>query len=325
MAYTITDELLGEGVTTLNAGVNYLFPQRAELINSALAARGPEVEALARGGSDLATIPYLNVLDSSVFNISNENADKRGETGKLTASKFMARRLNLNFGWKATDLTKMKAMYDVTGGVRAGIAQYWNDVSMDMATSSIKGALDSASNLTIERGDNSAPTDIKEIYKGLASAEELATEFNVMIIHPIRYAELQGDNAIAYDSNTRFEVSQGFRIIRSTRFGADTTILARSGALAFGFVDAPFVQGTEVERHAGGGNGVGAETLWSRRSMVVHPQGFKYVGDAEEPAGADAAAKAAALRAELADGANWELAVDKKNAPFRIYKHDVQA
>ena len=58
--------------------------------------------------------------------------------------------------------------------------------------------------------------------------------------------------------------------------------------------------------------------------LVCTAQGFKYLGDAEEPAGADAAAKAAALRAELADGANWELAVNVKNAPFRIYKHDVQ-
>lgn len=315
MAYTSISDLVPEGTATLNAGVNYLFPQRAELITSSLAQRAPEVDALAGGGSNIASIPYLNPLDASVFNISNENVDDQGETGKITASQYSARRFELNFGWSVSDLTKMRLKYDVTGGIRAGIADYWNEVSMKLAVSSIKGALAADASLSYESGTGATePFDMADIYNGLADTEEFADSYDVMLVSAARYGTMRAANAVAFDSETRFSTYQGFKLIVTSRFGANTVVLARSGALAFGFVDAPSHIPTEIERLANAGNGGGAEILHSRRNIVAHPQGFKYVGTSDE-------ATPAALTTALETAANWQLAVDAKYVPFRAYTH----
>ena len=97
-------------------------------------------------------------------------------------------------------------------------------------------------------------------------------------------------------------------MIVDTSFGNTSSILARSGALAFG--TGSVLNPLEIERVANGGNGQGAEILHSRQAVVIHPQGFNY-----------AATNVAPTTTVLADDASWTLAVPVEQVGFRLISH----
>ena len=64
----------------------------------------------------------------------------------------------------------------------------------------------------------------------------------------------------------------------------------------------------EVEREAAQGNGAGVETIWERKSWVIHPFGTQFLSASLT----DGNATWAQLRA----AANWDRVVERKNVPF---------
>ena len=82
-----------------------------------------------------------------------------------------------------------------------------------------------------------------------------------------------------------------------------TTILCGSGAAGYG-VGTPKVP-SETDREPSAGNGGGEETIYSRRTDLIHPLGFQFTS-------ASVAGESATL-AELATAANWDRVMERKN------------
>jgi hypothetical protein len=78
------------------------------------------------------------------------------------------------------------------------------------------------------------------------------------------------------------------------------TWLVGPGFLQLGVKEMDPDQATEIERHAGSGNGGGGDTLYSRNEWVIHPVGHAYVGTA--PNGGPATATTAN---NLGHAASW--------------------
>lgn len=295
--------------------VDFLTRTTNLLVTSGLAvSAGEEGARLMTGGPRKGSLTYVKPLDTDVVNVSTDD-DTPGKTGRITAAEYGAVRHDLNMGWKYFDLSEMITQYDIQGGIEAGLAEYWDAQGTKLGVNSIKGALASAgaSALTIGNATTDFSRDL--LIDAAATAEEFSENFDLMFTSPARAAQLKKDrtNYAPGDTGISLPTYGGMRVIVTTAFGADTTVIAKRGALAYFIGTVPYEKPIEIDRSGQMGNGGGREILWSRRSFVVHPQGFDYVG-------------ATGLAPEaMATGANWKLAdgLDKKFVGFRAIKHKV--
>ena len=84
-----------------------------------------------------------------------------------------------------------------------------------------------------------------------------------------------------------------------------TSVLFGEGAFAYGD-GAPMVP-VEVERQEAQGNGAGVETLWTRKTWILHPSGYQNVGTPSS---------FSFTPAELALATTWDRVVERKNVPL---------
>lgn len=296
----------------MGATVNIELAKRNPLITSGLSARGPEVNAVANGGPRASSLPYINALSTDEVNHGTDVLTQEGAIGSLTASEYRVLRMDLNYGWGVTDLTRMVTQYDSEAGIGSGVAAYWAGVYQKHGTSAIKGALGATAALTI--GDGTAALDSDLIIDATADGGEYMDLFDILIVSPATKAKLRKQNAgnsfvPAADARLDFDTFGGYKLIVSKAFGDTMSVVARSGALAFGEGQPAGMVPVEKERVANGGNGQGGDILHSRRSVVIHPQGFNYTG------------AVAPDYATLEDSANWSLAIDREMVGFRAISH----
>lgn len=82
------------------------------------------------------------------------------------------------------------------------------------------------------------------------------------------------------------------------------------------------------ERQARAGNGGGVETLWERKTWILHPFGYQFTGtDITNRANTNGRTGAntgvdelSPLLADLRKAANWDRVVDRKNVPIAFLK-----
>lgn len=305
---TIADLVPNEKV--LGATVNALLPERNAFIKSGVAVRSPIVDRIANAGTRKVSVPYIKPLDTTNVNYGTDNINTMGATGKLEAGEFAGVRHVLNYGWGTADLVTMVTQYDAKGGIQAGIADYWATIFQKIAVASLSGALASDASLTV--GTGSAALSLGLVTDAAVTGGDYMDLFDTLVVTPVTYGKLikadQNDFIPASKTDTGFSMYAGKKLIVASGFGNTSSILCRSGALAFGTgsVLNPF----EIERVANGGNGQGGDILHSRQTVVVHPQGFNFLGDISDIS-----------LAGVADEANWEMAVELEQVPFRLISH----
>jgi hypothetical protein len=80
------------------------------------------------------------------------------------------------------------------------------------------------------------------------------------------------------------------------------------GAGAFGYGEGSPAVPVEVDRDPAKGVGSGLETLWERKTWLIHPSGFNFTS-------ASVASESATL-AELRTASNWSRVFDRKSIPM---------
>lgn len=290
--------------------VDLITREQNTLVTSGLAVQaGEEGAMLMKGGARKGSLSYINPLDADEVNVSTDT-DVDGKTGRITGAEYSCVRHDLNYGWKYFDLSRMITLYDAKGGIEAGIGEYWDKIGKKLGLASINGALEAAeADLVV--GDGTAAFGRDLLIDATATAEEFADDFDILITSAKNHAKLKKDrsNYAPGDTGIALPTYGNMRVVVSNMFGEDTTVIAKRGALAFHVGTVPFEVPVEVERSASKGTGGGREILWSRRSFVVHPQGFGYVGGV-------------GLKPEdMANGALWKLEIDPKFVGFRAIKH----
>lgn len=301
---TTIQNLVGLTEKVLGETVNVLLKDNNTLLTSGLAVTSPVVDAVAGGGSRVASLAYINPYPTDSVNISNDDINKDGDVIGTTAGTFMALRSDLNEGFGFTDMQAAITKWSGKGEAPAMIADYWNGVYTKMGVSSIVGALKVSTSLTYTAAA-CVPLYNAAMLAG-ATAGTHADDFDILIVHPVDYANMRIDNKIPFipgsQTESRFDEWGGFKLVKSKAFPAGTAVMARTGALAFGTgLPVPFIE-TEYERLANRGNGGGADILHSRRSVVVQPQGFSWKGGV-----APTVLKNGSTAPALETAANWEL------------------
>jgi hypothetical protein len=322
---TINDLVPSE--KALGARVDLVLKEQNPIINSGLAATGPEVDAVLNGGARKQGLAYIEPLDASNVNISTDDINEQGASGKLTADEFNVLRHEQNWAWGYTDLARMVTQYDAKGGIEAGIGQYWNTRFQKTTVSSVKGVQAHIEGVLAYSGTDAALLAKKAAYAGLvsgststdfsmntvlkaaATALEYQDMFDVMIVHPTLYALFQSQETSGFltpaQTGTKFATYKGYKLLKSVAFGETQMAIARSGAIAFGARSNEI----EINRLANAGTGGGATLLHSRQGFVSHVQGTNYAGSVAPDLTA------------LENAATWELEVAPEHFGFRFIKY----
>lgn len=308
-----------------------------QFFDAGVATQNPVLDAAASSGDEdnvggqIVTLPFWNDLDhDSEPNISNDDPSDLAEPDKIGSGKQVAAISYLNNGWSSMDLVKELAGSDPIARITDRTNAYWAAQFNRRVISTTIGLYRE----NVASGDGDMVFDISSDAAGNAGDDELigggayidaemtfgdrTGMVGAIALHPIVYGRLRKLKEIEYvrdeAQNTDVPTYQGKRVIVSRRMpvfqGTNRlrylSVLFGQGAIGYGNGD-PRVP-AEVERAPRAGNGGGMETLWERRTWVMHP--FGYAIDPQEFAGQSP------TLAELEDADLWQRVVDRDYVPF---------
>lgn len=288
--------------------IQQMTEEKARIIQSGVATRNPQVDAMLAGGGLTFNVPSFRDLDNDTDRVSTDTAsdDFSGGTispspAKILTSTEIAVRLSRNQSWSAADLAAALAGVDPMDAIAARVSEYWvkrlqaafiatmNGVIADNAAAPSGGDTHVQNDLISDISgagyvagvtDFSAEAFINATLTMGDSMEDLVAVF----VHSVVYARMQKNNLIDFIPDARGEVEIPTFLGREVvvddgmpRTGSvyDTWIFGR-GAVQLGIGSAKVP--VEVERRAGAGNGGGQEMLYSRQEWAIHPVGHAYIG-----------------------------------------------
>ena len=288
------------------------------------------LNAKANEGGETLNVPFWKDLDSTVAPNLSDDTGNSATAQKVTAGKQIARVAYLNQGYSSADLTGEVAGSDPMQQVRNRFGTYWmrqwqrrliactNGILADnVANDSSDMVVDVASE-SIAGQTASTKLNRSAFTQAVFTMGDMGTELAAMAVHSHVMAQMVENDDIVYipDSNQRLTIPtyMGLRVIvddnmtvtaGSTDGFKYTTVLF--GAGAFGYGEGSAKVPVELQREAAQGNGGGVETLWERKTWLVHPFGFAVTAT---PAGQSF------TLAELAAAATWDRVVERKNVPM---------
>lgn len=307
-------------------------PEKTAFYESGVAVRTPLLDMLANAAGKTAELPFWTDIDASIdANISSDDPAVLAAAQKITQGEQLSRKAMLNKGLSATDLATELAMGEnAMQHIRNRMDTYWtrqwqrrliatcdgvladnvandsSDMVVDVASESIAGQSAatkfSRSNFTsaaFTLGDAFTNTGAiavhSQVYKQMVDADDI--DF---------IPDSQGQMTIPTYMGKRVIVDDGMTVTAGSTDGFKyTTVLFGAGAIGYGEGMPEYP--VELQRSENGGNGGGVSTLWTRKTQILHPFGFKCTGT---PAGDSLTI------AELKLAATWDRVVDRKLIPL---------
>lgn len=312
-------------------------PEKTAFYESGAAVRNGLFDALANAPGKTAELPFWNDLDeTSAPNISSDDPGVVAAPENVTQGEQISRKAFLNKGWSASDLaTELAQGAKAMEHIRARVDKYWTRQWQRRVIAVYNGVL--ADNVANDGGDmvsniagatnadvTSATVFSRSAFTGAAfTLGDMFESIQMIAVHSVVYKRMIDNDDIDFipDSQGQMTVPTflGRRVILddSMPFTAAagtgptdaapmyTSILLGAGAMGWG--EGNPATPVEVEREASQGTGGGIETLWTRKTTIVHPFGFKV----------DATPAATSFTlAELGAAATWDRVVSRKNVPI---------
>lgn len=308
---------------------------------SGAAVRTPMLDNAVSEGGRIVHIPFWKDLDQTVEpNYSTDDPDTSATPNKIQAGEQVARLAHPNQGYSAMDLSGELAGSDPMQRIRNRFGTYWQRQWQRRAIKSLVGVLadnvandsgDMVSDISIADGDAATSANLFSRTAFTGAAFTLGDEFNrttMLAVHSVVYKRMVDNDDIDFIPDSKGEltiptflgrrvvVDDGMPVVAGGTSGfVYTSILMGAGILGFGEGN-PAVP-VEVDRTAAAGNGGGMETIWERKSWLLHPFGFKFTSTTLN--GGAATARSANL-SDLATANNWDRVVGRKNVPLAFLK-----
>lgn len=331
MANTLLSDVIDTVVYQDIPAVN--SPEKTAFYESGIITQNPLLNGIANAAGKTAELPFWNDLDStSAPNLSNDAAGDIASADKITQGEQIARKLFLNKGWSAADLASEVAMgASAIDAIRARTDTYWMRQWQKYLIAAANGVLadnvandssDMVHDAAIEDGNAATAANLFSRSNFTSAAFTLGDAFadtGVIAVHSVVYKRMVDNDDIDFipDSEGRMTiptfmgkrvvVDDGMPVVAGSTSGFKYTT-ALFGEGAFGFGEGMPEMPVEVEREASQGNGGGIETLWTRKTYLLHPFGFQFTSSS-------VSGESASL-AEIANAANWDRVVQRKNVPL---------
>lgn len=312
-------------------------PEKTAFFQSGVVARNSLLDSIASQAGKLGELPFWRDLDAtSAPNLSNDNPASIASPDKIVQGSQVCYKAFLNKGWSASDLASELAMGPrAMDRIRERVDTYWARQWQRRLIATANGVL--ASNVA----GSDAGDMVHDVAVNTATATSVFTranfttaaftmgdaydELSAIAVHSVVYKRMVDNDDIDFipdsQGNMTIPTFLGHRIIVDDSLPVDangsnaakyTSIIF--GAGAFGYGEGSAITPVEVERDAAQGNGGGIETLWTRKTWIIHPFGFK---QKESGSGSTAVPAADSFSlAELGLAASWERVVERKNVPM---------
>lgn len=292
-------------------------PEKTAVYESGIVKPSEALNAIAQNGQGTSTINYWQDLDADEApNASSDDPDVKGAVGKATQGSMIARTLYLNKSYGVSDLAAELATSSPMSHIRNRFGKYWTRQWQRYLIGSAIGVIESniANNDSDMVVSSTTSVTAKNFIAAAYTAGDAAGQFSALGVHSVVMKQMAEKDMIEYIRD-----STG-RIILSTYLGKpifmDDSLKTSAGKYlslffgegAFGYGEGTPTTPVELERDAAGGNGGGTEVLWERKTYLIHPAGFKFIGATDPNASPTAATMALAT--------NWERVFERKLCPF---------
>lgn len=307
-------------------------PEKTAFFESGVVTRNSLLDGIATAAGKTAELPFWKDIDATVApNLSTDNPATLATPDKIVQGEQIARKAFLNKGLSATDLASELAMGSrAMDQIRARVDAYWLRQWQRRLIASCNGIL--ADNVANNSGDMVINVAVEATASQTATTKfnrdtftdavytmgDAADALRAIAVHSAVMKQMVKNDDIVYvpDSQGRLTiptymglrviVDDGLPVVAGTTSGFKyTSVIFGEGA--FGYGDGAPVVPVEVQREANQGNGAGVETLWTRKTWILHPFGYQNTGTP---------ASVSFSLAELAADAAWSRVVDRKNVPI---------
>ena len=311
-------------------------PERTAFMESGIVVRSPLLDQKAdTGGTEIQLPSWLDLDATREPNMSNDDPADLAAPAKLGSALQKARVGYFNQGFSTADLVMELAGSDPMQRIRNRFGSYWLKQWQRRLIASAVGVL--ADNVANDGGDMLASASGGYSRAAFTSAVfTMGDAFGALSaigVHSFTYKQMVDNDDITFipDSEGKLRIPQfmGLTVIidDSLPLTGTTTLTATSvlfGRGAFGYGEGSPHMPTEIERTPRAGNGGGVETLWERKTYILHPAGFDFNGaDITNRANTNGRVGAntgldelTPLLADLRKAANWDRKVPRKNVPM---------
>lgn len=312
-------------------------PEKTAFFQSGIVNTSPLLNELANSAGKVAELPFWNDIDPTVApNLSNDVPTDIAVAANVAQGEQITRKAFLNKALSATDLASELAMGPrAMEHIRNRVDTYWTRQWQRRLIASSNGVLadnianDGSDMVYVAAGTTNGDVTANTVFtrQNFTTAAftmgDAVDGLNAIAVHSMIYKRMidnddidfipdsMGNMTIPTFLGKRVIVDDGLPFTPAAGAGAGdaaaryTSIMF--GAGAFGYGEGSPLLPVEVEREAAQGNGGGIETLWTRKTWIVHPFGFQNT--------ATPAAVSFSI-AELAAAATWDRVVDRKNVPM---------
>lgn len=340
MAITTIGDIVTGNVPVLLSYMTQDPVEKTAFFQSGILAPTPYAAEIARGPSNLANIPFWKAIDSSIEpNYSNDIYQDIATPRNVQTGEMMARVAYLNEGFGQADLTVELTSQNPLQSVATRLDNFWQRQAQRRLLATSLGIYnDNVAATDAFHTQNDMVVDVSATLGFDAGAFIDATQtmgdaldgpqgevLGVIAMHSFVYGQMRKQQLIDFirdaENNTMFATYQGYRVIRDDSMtvvgeGADRkfiSIIFGNGAIGYGegSPTTPLAYQREEER----GNGGGVETLWSRKTWLLHPLGYTFTSAVITGNGSETVARSASWQ-DLANATNWNRVVERKHVPI---------
>lgn len=340
MAITTIGDIVTGNVPVLLSYMTQDPVEKTAFFQSGILAPTPYAAEIARGPSNLANIPFWKAIDSSIEpNYSNDIYQDIATPRNVQTGEMMARVAYLNEGFGQADLTVELTSQNPLQSVATRLDNFWQHQAQRRLLATSLGIYNGNVAATDAfHTQNDMVVDVSSTLGFDAGAFIDATQtmgdalmgnsgevLGVIAMHSFVYGQARKQQLIDFirdaENNTMFATYQGYRVVvddSMTVVGAGAerkfiSIIFGNGAIGYGEGDP--TKPLEYEREASRGNGGGVETLWSRKTWLLHPLGYTFTSAVITGNGSETVARSASWQ-DLANATNWNRVVERKHVPI---------
>lgn len=340
MAITTIGDIVTGNVPVLLSYMTQDPVEKTAFFQSGILAPTPYAAEIARGPSNLANIPFWKAIDSSIEpNYSNDIYQDIATPRNVQTGEMMARVAYLNEGFGQADLTVELTSQNPLQSVATRLDNFWQRQAQRRLLATSLGIYnDNVAATDAFHTQNDMVVDVSATLGFDAGAFIDATQtmgdaldgpqgevLGVIAMHSFVYGQMRKQLLIDFirdaENNTMFATYQGYRVVVDDSMtvvgaGADRkfiSIIFGNGAIGYGegSPTTPLAYQREEER----GNGGGVETLWSRKTWLLHPLGYSFTSAVITGNGSETVARSASWQ-DLANATNWNRVVERKHVPI---------
>nr|DAH52755.1 MAG TPA: major capsid protein [Caudoviricetes sp.] len=340
MAITTIGDIVTGNIPVLASYMTEDPVEKTAFFQSGILTPTPYAAEIARGSSNRAVLPYWKSIDASIEpNYSNDVYQDIATPRAINTGEMDVRVAYLNEGFGQADLTVELTSQNPLQSVARRLDNFWQRQAQRRLLATTLGLYnDNVSATDAYHTQNDMIIDVSATSGFDAGAFIDATQtmgdalmgaggdvLGVIAMHSFVYAQARKQQLIDFvrdaENNTMFSTYQGYRVVvddEMTVVGTGSSrkfisVIFGNGAIGYGEGNPNMP--LEYQRSPERGNGGGVETLWSRRTWLMHPLGYSFTSAVITGNGSETIARSASWQ-DLANATNWNRVMDRKHIPI---------